>query len=56
MKIKMTELGIEITPETDYEKSCLNHLVKQHNVKFRWSDEWNGNGNLIIEGEVDNWK
>ena len=55
MKVIMTQLGIELVPETEFEKTCLEHVAKQSMVTLKFRDEWNSKGNLIIEGKPDEW-
>lgn len=55
MKCKKTEHGVELIPESDYEKECLLHIKHQDNVKIEFEDTWNNTGNLIIQGEPHPW-
>lgn len=55
MKCKKTEYGIELIPETDFERDCLRHVQEQVNVTLQFEDAWNRTGNLKIEGQPHHW-
>lgn len=54
MKIEKTELGIKLTPETDWEKECLNHIDGK-NVSAHFEDRWERKGNFLIEFDPHPW-
>lgn len=55
MKIKMTELGLELEPETSFEKECLKHLANQNSISVSFKDKWDQTGAMTIEGKPDPW-
>lgn len=55
MKCKKTEYGIELIPESQFEKDCLRHLYTRQPVTAKFEDEWDCKGNLILEGKPHPW-
>lgn len=55
MKCKMTECGVELIPENDYEIECLKHLERQNSVSISFQDNWDKTGNLKLEGKPHPW-
>lgn len=55
MKIKKTEYGVELIPESSFEVECLKHLRNQTSIFMKFEDEWDQKGNLKIEGKPHPW-
>lgn len=55
MKVKKTECGVELEPETLHERECLEHLHRQSQVTMKFDDDWDNTGNLTIEGRPHPW-
>lgn len=55
MKIKKTEHGIELIPETPFEKECLVHLARQNSITVKFEDQWDQTGPVKIEGQPHPW-
>lgn len=56
MKVIKRENGIELVPETDFEKECLSHIYSKGISKIEWTDSWERKGNLKLEGRPqDDW-
>ena len=54
MKIKKTEHGIELEPETPHEKECLKHIAgKQLTAKYE--NVWDQTGPVKIEFKPHPW-
>jgi hypothetical protein len=54
MKVIRSEHGIELIPETEFEKECLR-LIANRAVTPVWTDSWNRSGNLKIEAKEPDW-
>lgn len=54
MKVIAHENGIELVPETEFEKQCLKKIAHE-TVSMKWTDEWNQSGNLKIEAKDNDW-
>jgi len=40
MKVIKKENGIQLIPESDFERDCLAHIADKGNLKSEWDDAW----------------
>lgn len=54
MKVKKTEYGIELEPETSYERECLDHIAGKKLTAVH-EDAWARKGLVKIEFKPHPW-
>lgn len=54
MKVIKTEHGIDLIPETDFEKECIRHIAGKI-LTAKFEDDWNNSGNLEIRFQPHKW-
>jgi hypothetical protein len=54
MKLKMTEYGIILEPETDWERRCLEKIANK-TLTAKFEDGWENKGAMKIEFEPHPW-
>ncbi len=54
MTVIKHETGIELVPENEFERECLNHIANKP-VAAQWTDSWERKGNLKLEFPKHEW-
>jgi hypothetical protein len=54
MKIEQRENGINLIPESKFEREILERLRKEAISRMQWEDAWECKGKLIIDFD-DSW-
>ena len=54
MKVIKKEDGIDLVPETEFEKECIKHIAGK-TITAKFEDSWNRTGNLEIKFEAHKW-
>jgi hypothetical protein len=49
MRVERSEDRIKLTPETDFERQCLEVMRRQGIRTIRLEDDWKGGGPTIVE-------
>lgn len=54
MKVIKKEDGIDLVPETEFERECVKHIAGK-SITAKFEDSWNRTGNLEIKFEIHTW-
>lgn len=49
MKVKKREDGIDLVPESNFERDCLKDLKGRSIKKIYFEDKWESSGNLLVD-------